>query len=50
MQNDIISRASGLAGFSSMYADLGDLTIHAVTGADRPPVVLLHGFLEGSRA
>jgi len=50
MQNGIRSRASGLAGFTSMYADLGDLTIHFVTGGDGPPVVLLHGFAQTWRA
>jgi pimeloyl-ACP methyl ester carboxylesterase len=48
--NDLRSRASGLAGFTSMYADLGDLTIHAVTGGDGPAVVLLHGFAQTWRA
>jgi len=42
--------ASGLAGFTSTYADIGDLTIHAVTGGDGPAVVLLHGFAQTWRA
>lgn len=41
---------SGLAGFSSTYTDLGELTIHAVTGGDGPVVVLLHGFAQTWRA
>jgi haloacetate dehalogenase len=41
---------SGLAGFRSRHLDLGDLTIHAVTGGDGPAVVLLHGFAQTWRA
>lgn len=41
---------SGLAGFRSAHIDLGDLTVHAVTGGDGPAVVLLHGFAQTWRA
>jgi pimeloyl-ACP methyl ester carboxylesterase len=41
---------SGLAGFTSTYVDVGDLTIHAVTGGDGPVVVLLHGFAQTWRS
>jgi pimeloyl-ACP methyl ester carboxylesterase len=41
---------SGLPGFESTYTDVGDLTIHAVTGGDGPAVVLLHGFAQTWRS
>jgi haloacetate dehalogenase len=41
---------SGLAGFTSTRTDVGDLTIHAVTGGEGPAVVLLHGFAQTWRA
>jgi haloacetate dehalogenase len=44
------SRASGLPGFTSALVDVGDLTIHAVSGGDGPAVVLLHGFTQTWRA
>jgi haloacetate dehalogenase len=48
--NNIRRGDSGLAGFTSMYAGIGDLTVHAVTGGDGPAVVLLHGFAQTWRA
>ena len=42
--------APGLAGFTSTYTDIGDLTVHAVTGGEGPAVVLLHGFAQTWRA
>ena len=48
--NGLSHGASGLAGFTSVHADIGDLTVHAVTGGDGPAVVLLHGFAQTWRA
>ena len=35
---------AGFAGtFTSRYVDVGDLRLHAVTGGEGPPLLLVHG-------
>jgi pimeloyl-ACP methyl ester carboxylesterase len=37
--------AAGFTGtFTSRYVDTGDLRLHAVTGGDGPPLLLVHGW------
>lgn len=48
--NDVRRGPSGLAGFTSTYADIGSLTVHAVTGGNGPAVVVLHRFARTWRA
>ena len=36
---------AGVTGtFTSRYVDTGDLRLHAVTGGDGPPLLLIHGW------
>ena len=38
---------AGFTGtFTSRYVDVGDLRLHAVTGGDGPPLLLVHGWPE----
>jgi hypothetical protein len=38
---------AGFTGtFTSRYVDTSELRLHAVTGGDGPPLLLVHGWLE----